>query len=113
MTANDQRTVMYNERGEIVGDAGNNEGEQRSHNPQMDLSTSGSIKKKDAELDAIRATGRQRKGVKDRIYDSSGRLNAWTELNEKDEIAEQNDQDMDLSAEGMKLKKVSTFDQMY
>eukprot|EP00581_Thalassiosira_minuscula_P007709 CAMPEP_0183710704 /NCGR_PEP_ID=MMETSP0737-20130205/6370_1 /TAXON_ID=385413 /ORGANISM="Thalassiosira miniscula, Strain CCMP1093" /LENGTH=2090 /DNA_ID=CAMNT_0025939029 /DNA_START=109 /DNA_END=6381 /DNA_ORIENTATION=- len=111
MTARDHATVMYDENGELLDDAAplNNRGEQRSHNPDMDLSTAGCINKKNAELDAIRAAGEQRRGVKDKIYDSSGRLNAWTKLNDNVEVVvtdpNNNCEEMDLSARGMEMKK--------
>ena len=51
----------------------------------MDLSTQGTLKKKAAELEALRSTGTQRKGVKDKIYNEKGQLNAWDKLKESRE----------------------------
>lgn len=95
------KNAMYDESGQL--NAWNSK-EDQGDTAHMDLSTVGSIKKKDAELNAIRAMAHQRRGVKDRIYDSSGRLNAWTSLKD----IEKDSEEIDLSAEGMNMKKVRT-----
>ena len=61
-------------------------------------------------MEELRAKGRQLKdGVKKQMYDESGQLNAWNKLKEND--AEFRPaalpSNMDLTPEGMKLKKVS------
>lgn len=71
---------------EMMADAKQNE-EEESGEPKstMDLSTQGNLKKKAAELEALRSTGTQRKGVKDKIYNEKGQLNAWDKLKESKE----------------------------
>ena len=75
-------------------------------NANLDVSTQGNLKKKQAELDALKKTSTGRKGVKSSMYDEHGNLKAWGSLKEKDESAEQNGSNMNVSAEGMKAKQV-------
>ena len=74
-----QRTLMYNEQGELICDAAKNESEGPFVNPGMDLSTQGNLKKKDQELAKLRNTGVHRRGVKNSIYGEDGHLAAqWS-----------------------------------
>jgi len=100
---------MYDDDGNIIG-ASNNDGEQDRHDSGMDLSASGMKLKKAREMEGLRAKGRELKeGYKKQMYDKSGQLNAWNSLNENDEISEDKSENlpsnMNLTPEGMKLKK--------
>ena len=92
--------TMYDANGRIVS-ASNNEGEQDRHNPEMDLSATGMRLKKAREMDALRKTSNPQ-DLKQKMYDEHGNLMAWT--NNKGE-QDMHNPEMDLSAEGMKLKK--------
>ena len=77
------KSKIYNERGELV--AWENKDDDNSppssgNGDRMDLSTKGSLKKKASELEALRATGTQRRNVKNMIYNEHGQLVAWNKL---------------------------------
>ncbi|KAL9184887.1 hypothetical protein ACHAXT_002664, partial [Thalassiosira profunda] len=83
------KRAMYNEKGEIVG-GDSSVKERPRHNPGVDLSTKGTLRKKSEELDAIRETGTQRRGVKGNIYSADGKLTAaWKKLEGRDPFAEE------------------------
>jgi len=103
MTATTQRKAMYNDEGEIVGYS-QNEGEQHSHNPGMDLSAQGLLRKKSRELDLIRSRRESTKalGLKKKMYDEDDNLI----LSQSEEVKKSEEWVCETSAEGMKLKKV-------
>jgi len=103
MTATTQRKAMYNDEGEIVGYS-QNEGEQHSHNPGMDLSAQGLLRKKSRELDLIRSRRESTKalGLKKKMYDEDDHLI----LTQSEEVKKSEEWVCETSAEGMKLKKV-------
>ena len=103
MTATTQRKAMYNDEGEIVGYS-QNEGEQYSHNPGMDLSAQGLLRKKSRELDLIRSRRESTKalGLKKKMYDEDDNLI----LTQSEEDKKSEEWVCETSAEGMKLKKV-------
>ena len=103
MTATTQRKAMYNDEGEIVGYS-QNEGEQHSHNPGMDLSAQGLLRKKSRELDLIRSRRESTKalGLKKKMYDEDDNLI----LTQSEEDKKSEEWVCETSAEGMKLKKV-------
>lgn len=91
---------MYDENGHIVGTT-NNDGEQVRHNPDMDLSAAGMKLKKAREMEAIRRTANPQ-GLKQKMYDEIGNL-----ILSVSNDGHRHNLDMDTSAEGMRLKKVS------
>jgi len=103
MTATTQRKAMYNDQGEIVGYS-QNEGEQHSHNPGMDLSAQGLLRKKSRELDLIRSRRESTKalGLKKKMYDEDDNLI----LTQSEEVKKSEEWVCETSAEGMKLRKV-------
>ena len=90
----------------------NNDGEQDRHNPDMDLSPEGMMLKKQREMEELRRRRDSTKpmGIKQKMFDEGGQLNAWKSLKNKDERELSRSLpfgDIDSSAEGMKLKNVS------
>eukprot|EP00581_Thalassiosira_minuscula_P015519 CAMPEP_0183728434 /NCGR_PEP_ID=MMETSP0737-20130205/28046_1 /TAXON_ID=385413 /ORGANISM="Thalassiosira miniscula, Strain CCMP1093" /LENGTH=652 /DNA_ID=CAMNT_0025960373 /DNA_START=122 /DNA_END=2080 /DNA_ORIENTATION=+ len=71
----------------------------QEHKEEIKLGAVDSVRKKDYELDALRAAADQRKGLKSQIYDSSGKLKAWTRLMEEGDIVVGSEGGMSLPAQ--------------
>ena len=108
---NGLKKQMFDADGNLVACA-NNDGEQDRHNPDMDLSPEGMMLKKQREMEELRRRRDSTKpmGIKQKMFDEGGQLNAWKSLKNKDERELSRSLpfgDIDSSAEGMKLKNVS------
>ena len=91
---------MYDADGNIIG-ASNNDGEQDSHNLEMDLSAAGMRRKKSQEIDALRATSNPQ-GLKQKMYNSRGEIiGANNNSGEQDSHNTQ----MDVTASGMSMRR--------
>ena len=108
---NGLKQQMFDADGNLVACA-NNDGEQDRHNPDMDLSPEGMMLKKQREMEELRRRRDSTKpmGIKQKMFNEGGQLNAWKSLKNKDERELSRSLpigDIDSSAEGMKLKNVS------
>ena len=108
---NGLKQQMFDADGNLVACA-NNDGEQNRHNPDMDLSPEGMMLKKQREMEELRRRRDSTKpmGLKQKMFDEGGQLNAWKSLKNNDERELSRSLpigDIDSSAEGMKLKNVS------
>ena len=100
---------MYDEYGNIVG-AKNSQGQCDRYYTDMDTSAEGMTLKKQQEMEFIRRKT-SAGSKKQAMYDEEGNLIAWKKLKMRDEDLDKSDNmlnNMDLSAAGMKMKKVRT-----